>query len=499
MRLDAERGPWLEARGLTKTYGGVRALDAASLSIRAGEVRALLGANGAGKSTLVKILTGLVAPDAGEVLVDGVPLRLGRAKESLRARIASVPQELTLAPSMTVAENVLLGHEPQRWGGVRPRALRRRAREVLRSLGLDVDADAAVGTLRLIEQRLVMVARALSYDARLVIFDEPTATVSPLEVGRVLDAIESLAEHGVSVLYVSHRLDEVERICDSVTVLRDGAVVADLAERATHGQLVALLAPERDATERAARRPSPERGRPVLVVRGLTAERLHGIDLVAHAGEVVGLAGLAGSGARELVLALIGAIPATAGTIDVDGGRVASGSSLRAVESGIGFLPGNRALAAFANHSVRHNVTLSSLARHALGPFVNVNDERASVTALLERVRLRASQGQPISSLSGGNQQKAIVARWIASNARVLLLDDPTAGVDVGTRPEIHREILELCAAGAAVLLVSTDVDELAELADRCVVFDRGAIVAELEEEDLTPGRLLAAMTRTAA
>jgi ABC-type sugar transport system ATPase subunit len=269
--LDADRRPWLEARGLTKTYGGVRALDAASLSVGAGEVRALLGANGAGKSTLVKILTGLVAPEAGEVLIDGVPLRLGRAKESLRARIAAVPQELTVAPSMTVAENVLLGHEPQRWGGVRPRAFRRRAREVLGSLGLDVDTDTPVGTLRLIEQRLVMVARALSYDARLVIFDEPTATVAPLEVGRVLSAIGRLAEGGVSVLYVSHRLSEVERICDSVTVLRDGAVVADLARRATHEQLVALLAPEREATEHAARRRSPVRERPVLVVRGLSA------------------------------------------------------------------------------------------------------------------------------------------------------------------------------------------------------------------------------------
>jgi ABC-type sugar transport system ATPase subunit len=497
--LDAEHGQWLEARGLTKTYGGVRALDAASLSIGPGEVRALLGANGAGKSTLVKILTGLVAPEAGEVLLDGVPLRLGRAKASLNAGIAAVPQELTVASSMTVAENVLLGHEPQRWGGVRPRALRRRAREVLDALGLEVDADAPVGTLRLIEQRLVMVARALSYDARLVIFDEPTATVAPVEVGRVLDAIGKLAERGVSVLYVSHRLDEVERICDSVTVLRDGEVVADLAERATHEQLVGLLAPEREATERAARRRDPEHGRPVLVVRGLRAERLDGIDLIAHAGEVVGLAGLAASGARELVLALIGAIPATGGTIELDGRRLASGSSLRAVRSGMGFLPGNRALAAFANHSVRHNVSLSSLAQHALGPFVNVGDERASVAALLERVRLRVTQGQPISSLSGGNQQKTIVARWIASNARVLLLDDPTAGVDVATRPEIHREILKLCDAGAAVMLVSTDVDELAELADRCVVFDRGAIVAELEEENLTPGRLLAAMTRTAA
>jgi ABC-type sugar transport system ATPase subunit len=220
---------------------------------------------------------------------------------------------------------------------------------------------------------------------------------------------------------------------------------------------------------------------------------------VAHAGEIVGLAGVAGSGARELVLTLIGAVPYSAGSITIDGSRLAPGKPLRAVRAGIGFLPGDRALAAFTNHSVRHNVSLASLAQHALGPFVNVNDERTAVAGLLERVRLRTNQATPISSLSGGNQQKAIVARWIASNARVLLLDDPTAGVDVATRPEIHRQIFDLCAAGAAVVLVSTDVDELAELPDRCVVFDRGAVAAELSGSELTPARLLAAMTWTAS
>jgi ABC-type sugar transport system ATPase subunit len=498
--LAVEHSRWLEARELTKTYGGVRALDGASIALRAGEIRGLVGANGAGKSTLVKILTGLAAPDAGDVLVDGKPLRLGRAKESLRAGIASVPQELTVAPSMSVAENLLLGHEPRgRLGRLRLRELRRRARQVLESLSLEVDADARVGTLRLIEQRLLMVARALSYDARLVIFDEPTAAVAPVEVGLVLGTIEALRSRGVAVLYVSHRLDEIERICDSVTVLRDGRVVAEREHSPTHADLVALLAPEREASERGARQRPATGTRAVLAVRGLSGERLRNVDLVAHSGEIVGLAGVAGSGARELVLTLVGAVSYSRGSIEIDGTQLAPGKPLLAVKAGMGFLPGDRALAAFANHSVRHNVSLPSLARHAFGPFVDVKDERAAVGAMLDRVRLRANLAAPISSLSGGNQQKAMVARWTASNARVLLLDDPTAGVDIATRPEIHRQILALCAAGAAVILVSTDIDELAELPDRCVVFDRGALVAELAGADLTPARLLAAMTRTAA
>jgi ABC-type sugar transport system ATPase subunit len=498
--LAAERNAWLEARGLTKTYGGVRALDDASLALRPGEIRGLVGANGAGKSTLVKILTGLVAPDAGEVLVGGKPLQLARARKSLGAGIASVPQELTVAPTMTVAENVMLGHEPRgRLGGVRSRELRRCAQDVLDSLSLDIDVDARVGMLRLIEQRLLMVARALSYDTRLVIFDEPTATVAPVEVELVLGTIEGLRRRGVAVLYVSHRLDEIERICDSVTILRDGRVVAARERSPTHAELVELLAPEREALERGARNRPPATPQAVLVVRGLSGERLRGVDLTVHAGEIVGLAGVAGSGARELVLSLVGVVPYSEGSIAIDGRRLSPGSPLRAVSAGVGFLPGDRALAAFANHSIRHNVSLSSLARSSWGPFVDFRGERALVGSLLDRVRLRAEQTAPISSLSGGNQQKAIVARWMASNARVLLLDDPTAGVDVETRPEIHRQILDLCSARAAVVLVSTDVDELAELPDRCVVFDRGTVAAELAGAELTPAKLLAAMTRTAA
>jgi monosaccharide-transporting ATPase len=485
---------WLRAEGLTKLYGGVVALEDASLQARRGEIRGLVGANGAGKSTLVKILTGVVAPTEGRVLVEGSELTPGRPKESLRAGIAAVPQELTVAPTMSVAENVMLGREPRgRLGFLQRRELRRSAEDVLRSLGLELAVDEPAGRLPLIEQRLVMIARALSIDARMVIFDEPTATVSSREVELLLRTIRGLAERGVCVLYVSHRLDEIEQLCDTVTVLRDGRVVAEL-EHASRAALVELLASGTEATARRRER-DRELGQFLLQLRDVTSDRLQGIDLDVRHGEIVGLAGLAGSGAREVLLTVCGAVSCDRGRITVGGRLLDTGDPVRAVRAGVAFLPGDRSLGTFPNHSVRHNVSLTALR----GLFVHREEERSAVAALLARVTLRADAESSISSLSGGNQQKALVARWIASGAQVLLLDDPTAGVDVATRPEIHRQILGLRDAGAALLLVSSDLEELAELSDRVVTFDRGATTGELTGNDLTPARILSDITRKGA
>jgi ABC-type sugar transport system ATPase subunit len=497
--LAGNGGSWLEAIELTKHYGGVVALDGASLRVRRGEVRGLVGANGAGKSTLVKCLTGVVQPTSGRVIVEGVPLTLGRPVAALRAGITSVPQELTVAPTMTVAENVMLGHEPRRAGLVDDRELRRRAELALASISLEVAPDALVGSLPLIEQRLVMIARALSFSARLLIFDEPTATVSPSERELLFGAVRGLAERGVSVLYVSHQLGEIEALCDSVTVLRDGRVVAELDRaRASHTALVQLLAPEQ-ADRIPIGRPAASSVKGMLLeARGLGGERLREVTLSVRAGEIVGLAGLAGSGARELLLTVCGAVPYTSGELAIGDRTLRPGDTLHAVACGVGFLPGDRSLGTFPSQTVRHNVGLPSVRRHARLGLVGRRAEKRAVRAVLERVALRADMEAPIASLSGGNQQKALVARWIASESRVLLLDDPTAGVDVGTRPELHAQIRAFAAAGAAVLLVSTDVDELAELPDRVVVFDRGSPVAELSGESLTPAQTLAAMTRRA-
>jgi monosaccharide-transporting ATPase len=499
-RLAADGRVRLEAVGLSKRYGGVVALDGASLQLHAGEVLGLVGANGAGKSTFVKCLTGMVQPTTGRVLVDDVPLALGRPAESLRRGIASVPQELTVAPTLTVAQNIMLGHEPRRRPGVlRERELRRRATEVLASLSLDLPIDGRVGELPLIEQRLVMIARALSFDARLLIFDEPTATVSPHEAQLLLELVRGLAERGVSVLYVSHQLSEIEALCDAVTVLRDGRVIAALERaQASHATLVEILVPESAAVRSASEPVGSGAGRIVLEVAGLCGERLRNVTCEARRGEILGLAGLAGSGARELLLTICGAVPFSAGTLEIAGRRIRSGNTLDAVATGVGFLPGDRSLGTFPSHSIRYNVALPSLARHTRFGFVNSREERTTVTALLERVGIRADPDSVVSSLSGGNQQKALVARCIASRAGVLLLDDPTAGVDIATRPEIHSEIRALATGGATVLLVSTDVDELAELADRVLIFERGSITSELSGRSLTSARVLAAMTKAA-
>ena len=492
----ASREAWLRARELAKSYGGVAALSGVSLDLHAGEIRGLVGANGAGKSTLVKIVTGVVRPDSGTVTVDGRRLRSGRPTDALGAGIASVPQELTVAARLTVAENVMLGHEPRRRAGfLRSRELRRQAQRAVESSGHRLPLDELAGELSLIDRRFVMIARALSYDTRLVIFDEPTATVSPREVSLLHDAIRRLAARGVAVLYVSHHLREIEEICDSATVLRDGRVVADL-ERPSHTELVAELASVREVRHVGPRIREPP-GEQVLVVRGVSGERLRDVDLVVRRREIVGLAGLAGSGARELLLTIAGSIPWERGMIELNGRPLRSGSTIRSVGAGAGLLPGDRSLAVFPTHSVRHNVSLPSLRDHATGPFVRRDSERSTVAALIERVGLRGGTERRISALSGGNQQKAVVSRWIASGAQLLLLDDPTSGVDIATRPEIHTQVTALADAGAAVLLVSTDMDELAELCDRVVVLEYGTVTRELGAGTFDAAAVLAAATST--
>ncbi|MDP9261302.1 MAG: sugar ABC transporter ATP-binding protein [Actinomycetota bacterium] len=496
------RVPWLDGRELTKAYGGVLALRDANIQFRSGELRGLIGANGAGKSTLVKILTGITAPTSGAVLIDGMPLRLGSPHDSLAAGIVAVPQELTVAPTMTVAENVVLGRYPRRGGFLRPREMRARTADVLESLSLPIRPDDVVGELPMVYQRLVMVARAFARSARLMIFDEPTATISPREVEYLLDAIRNLARRDISILYVSHRLDEVDEICTAVTVVRDGQIVAELAgEQVTRERLVEhLVGPHATAITAASREPTPRAdGAPALELRDVSGPALHGVSFRVDPGEIVGLAGMAGSGAREAVLAACGALPFSRGAVSICGQRVRPGSVPRAVRAGAGFLPGDRSLAAFSSHSIAFNVSLPTVGRHALAGFVQRRVERSAVSALLDRVALRRDGRDAISDLSGGNQQKAIVARWLAAQPALLLLDDPTAGVDIATRPEIHAQIRAMADSGAGVLFLSSDIDELVELSDRVVVLSRGSVVSELTGSDVTPSRILDAMSQREA
>jgi ribose transport system ATP-binding protein len=486
----------IEGRGLVKSFGGIRALDDVSLTLRRGEIRGLIGANGAGKSTLVKALAGEGPVDDGQILLESQEVRLTHPRFARAAGVVMMPQELAVAPNLTVAENVMLGVYPRGpLGNVRVAAMREKAASALRFLGVDIDLDTPVGELPVVDQRLVMAARALAVNAKLVMFDEPTAAMAEHEVRLVINAIRALSDQGVASLYVSHRLEEVVEVCDSVTVMREGRVIADLPRgEATHAKLVELLSPEIEAT-RAPRAAKAVVGGPAVTVSGLSAAQLRNVSVVARAGEVVGVAGLLGSGARELLLAIAGIAPYHDGTVECDGSPLRSGDARASTEAGVGYLPGDRSIGVFPSHSVGANASIASLSSVATAGFIRRRREDELATTWLNRVSLHRPIDTPISALSGGNQQKALVARWLAKGCMAMLLDDPTVGVDLVAREQIHTLVRDYSAEGRAVLVTSTDIDELAELSDRVLVFVGGSICAELAGDDVTPQRILATMT----
>lgn len=499
-------GPdFLEARALTKNFGGVRALDGASLSLRRGEIRGLIGANGAGKSTLVKTLAGEVQVDRGQILIDGRPVTMSDPRRAHRAGIVMVPQELTVAPNLTVAENVMLGAYPVgRLGRVRTRAMHDEAARALEFLAVDLPFDAPLARLSVVDQRLVMVARALAVRARLVMLDEPTAAMAPHEVGLILNAIRALTDRGITVLYVSHRLDEVVELCDHVTAMLEGRVAAELPrEDVTHARLVELLTPEAAGTSNGHLPTSATpckhpvgsmQGNETVRVDAVASWQLDGVSLVARGGEVLGLAGLLGSGARELLLAIAGLLPYDRGSIRCGEQVLRSGNPRRSASAGVAYLPGDRKSGVLPHHSIAANVTLPSLASIASGGIVRRHRELAVAEAWGRRVGLHQSMATPVAALSGGNQQKALVARWLAKGSAAMLLDDPTVGVDLTTREQLHMLVRAYVDQGRTVLVTSSDLDELATVSDRVLVFRNGAIVCELSA-DAGAQEILAAMT----
>jgi ABC-type sugar transport system ATPase subunit len=499
------------ARGLRKHYDGVAAVQDAAVEIRAGEVRGLIGANGAGKSTLVKMLAGSVRPDAGEILVEGSPVRMASPRDAHRVGIRLVPQELTILPHMSVADNIVLGsHPPSRLGILSQREIRRAATRALSQLEVDLPLDEPAGALPVIHQRLLMIARAVSARARLVILDEPTAAMSPVEVRGVLRVLRALSAGGVAAIYVSHRLDEVISICDHVTAMRNGKVVAELeAGRVSREELVRLISHGeggsrsgeggRLADGGSSSVTEQSTGRPLLQVEDLHVGPLRGITLKVHRGEIVGVAGLLGSGVTDLLRAVSGVAPYSRGSVLIDGRPLRPGNRTQAVAKGIAYLPGDRTLAALPNHTIRANVSIAWLSAVARLGTIRARRERAITTATTKRLGLTVSVDRPLSSLSGGNQQKALLGRWVAANPRLLVLDDPTVGVDVAARASIHRHLRRLCSNGCGALLASTDLDELAELSNRVVIVSGGVVVAELPRNLLTPGAILMAMQGKAA
>ena len=535
-REDARAGlpPALEARAVAKSFAGVHALRGVDLLVRPGEVHALMGENGAGKSTLIKLVTGVYRPDGGTILLGGRERGFRTPLEAQAAGISTIYQEVNLVPMMSVARNLFLGREPRRLGLVDLRAMNRAAAEILGEYGVHADVTAPVHALGLGARQMVALARAVQTDARVVIMDEPTSSLEPREVDTLFGVIRTLRERGVAVIFVSHRLDELYEICDRVTVLRDGLTVHSGAMAALprveliSAMLGRSMAAVRDgrvtafAENRAARRPAegdasiagllPKRrdrrgaaesaantaggAGPALRLTGLTdRHRLRGVSLEVERGEVLGLGGLLGAGRSETAQAVIGARP-TAGTVEVGGRRIRRRSPKAAVEAGIAMLAEDRKGEGIVpGLSVRENIVLAALPRLSRAGVISTSRQDRIVTFFMDRLRIKASgPEQKVEDLSGGNQQKVLLARWMCLNPGVLLLDEPTRGIDVGAKAEVQTIIDQLAAEGVAVLLISSELDELIEGSDRVVVLKTGAVAARLDGDEVTADRLMHAL-----
>ncbi|MEE1926951.1 sugar ABC transporter ATP-binding protein [Streptomyces sp. TRM 70351] len=495
--------PILTMEGITKTFPGVRALDGVGLDVLPGEVHCLLGQNGAGKSTLIKVLAGAHQPDAGEITWRGERITLASPSAATARGIATIYQELDLVEHLSVAENVHLGHEPATAGVVRRSELRRRTAALLERLGHpEIDPGRVVGTLSAAGQQIVSMARALSRDVRLIVMDEPSAVLDPDEVGNLFRIVEDLTASGVAVVYISHRLEEIRRIGDRVTVLKDGRTVArGLPAAGTPTDEVVALMTGREVAAAFPERPdpgtgdgSPSAGPPLLEVRGLARTgEFEPLDLAVRPGEIVGLAGLVGSGRSEILETVYGARRPTAGQVFVDGRPLRPGSVRAAVRAGLGLAPEERkAQGLLLLESVTRNVTAASLARFARAGWLDRNGERTAAQAAIRDLSLHPDDpDRPVNTLSGGNQQKAVLARWLLRGCRVLLLDEPTRGVDVGARAELYALIRRLAGEGMAVLLVSSDLPEVLGLADRVLVLREGHVVHTAPARELTEHRVL--------
>lgn len=499
----ARGAPVLRAQGLTKRFGGVSALRSVDLDLHAGEVHVLLGANGAGKSTLVKILAGNLAPDEGALYLHGRMVRFEHPRAARQAGIAIVYQELSLFPGLSVAQNILIGREPlTRFGWIREAAISRHAAVLLAELGaVDIDPDTRVADLSLAEQQLVEIAKALSYDPRVLILDEPTSALSHAEVDRLLQVVRQLQAQNKTIVFISHRMEEIEELGDRVSVLRSGEKVGEF-ERSRFDRARALelmLGEQWRAQPAAAASDASQQGAaarsPVLSVEHLELKRLlHDVSFQLRPGEILGLAGLEGQGQKALLLALFGVYRrGLHGTIKVHGRMLRPRRPRQAIRAGLAFLPDDRkSMGGILPLSVMHNVSITIVDRLCRWFGVDRAREHARVSHFVQALQIRCdSLGAPLHSLSGGNQQKVVTAKWLALEQHVYLFCDPTRGVDVGARQGFYELIRDLARAGKSVIVYSTDNGEFPILCSRVLVFREGTIVGSLSGEEITERNIL--------
>ncbi|MCF1707911.1 sugar ABC transporter ATP-binding protein [Tabrizicola sp. J26] len=488
--------PVLSFRGISKTFPGVRALDGVELDLFAGQVTALIGENGAGKSTVVKILTGIYQPDGGTILVNGVETRFLTAQAAAEAGVTAIHQETVLFDELTVAENIFIGHAPRtRFGLIDASAMEAEAKRLLASIGADLDPRIRLRELGIASKHLVAIARALSIDASVVIMDEPTAALSHKEIHELYDLVEKLKAQGKAILFISHKFDEIFRIADRWTVFRDGQFVGSgrIAD-VTEGRLVQLMV-GREVDKIYPKRPA-RIGPPVLTVAGYChPTEFEDIGFTLHQGEILGFYGLVGAGRSEVMQALFGITRPSKGACRIDDRVLVLRSTADAIAAGIVYVPEDRGRqGAVKGLPIFQNVTLPSLEKTSRAGFLRLAEEFRMTRDYTSRLDLRAaSLDQDVGLLSGGNQQKVVIAKWLATKPRVIILDEPTKGIDIGSKAAVHDFMSELAAQGLAVIMVSSEIPEVLGMSDRVIVMREGRIAAEFQGGSMTPENLVRA------
>jgi rhamnose transport system ATP-binding protein len=488
----------LELRHAAKSFGAVRALIDGEIELRSGEVHALLGENGAGKSTLVKILAGVHQPDAGSLIVDGREVSLHSPAAARAAGIAIIYQEPTLFPDLSVAENMFIGRQPLRSGRrIDARTMRTEAAEIFARLGLPLAPARIARGLSIADQQVVEIGKALSLNARVIVMDEPTAALSAAEVGRLFEVVRTLQAQGAAVLFITHRLEEIFALCQRVTVMRDGrhVLTRDLAGMTADELVRAMVGRELAKRER---EPHATPGETVLDVRRLTREGMFtDISLSVRSGEIVALAGLVGSGRSEVARAIFGIDRYDAGQVTVRGRGLRKGSPVGAMAAGVGFVPEDRRQQGLVmDMSVQQNVALASLGRLGRGGLIRASAERALASDWASRLKIKYGRlGDPVSLLSGGNQQKVVLAKWLGRQPAVLIVDEPTRGIDVGTKAEVHHLLVQLARDGVGVLMISSELPEVFLISDRILVMREGRLAAEYPRESASEEQIMAAAT----
>lgn len=494
--------PRLQVQGVNKSFPGVRALRDVDLQILPGEVLSVVGENGAGKSTLMKILAGVQGPDSGTILAAGKPVSFSCVSDAMNAGIALIHQELNLADNLSIGANIFLGREPRRFGLIDEQTIHRESAVLLQRIGLNHSPDTLVSELTTGQQQMVEIAKALSINARILIMDEPTSSLSAAESESLFAVIRDLRSQGVSIVYISHRLAEVRDLSDRVTVLRDGELAGHLAGNSiTHDNLVRLMV-GRDVSRIFTRTPFPP-GDVALEAISIRTSKWpqHKLNFAVHSGEIVGIAGLVGAGRTEMLRTLFGVDPPLSGEVRIRGQRLADNSPVSSIQAGIALVPEDRKQQGVVlDMSIRENISLAAIHRHARAGFIDFAQERSTSAEMCRKLSVKTpSDSVRTGNLSGGNQQKVVLGKWLSMQPHVLLLDEPTRGIDIGAKQEIYQLMDQLASQGLAILFVSSELEEIMGLSDRVLVMHEGCLTGELSRNELTEQSIMNLATRQTA